>query len=233
MGELTEAPREVPPTDRKPAHCTPARLQALGLSAVAACGASIVAVASLAVARPDLSISSDPISEYVHGPYSYVQVAVFFAVGVSSMGVAGGLRCVLAPLRLGRIAAAALGVWAVGMIVAGVIDVEDEHFGTRQGAIHDATVTVAFLMLLAAAVTAAISLRRPPQRGWTPLSWAWAISLGTTLLLTGVLDGTAWFGLAERVLALVAITWLIYLGAGLYGAGLSRAGLSRGRVAEA
>jgi len=35
------------------------------------------------LARPDLSVSNDPISEYVMGHLSYVQIAVFFTVGVS------------------------------------------------------------------------------------------------------------------------------------------------------
>jgi hypothetical protein len=213
--KLAHATRRLSSPENKPSYCTPLRLRLLGLGAIAACGASIVAVGSLALARPDLSISSDPISEYVHGPYSFVQVAVFFAVGISSAGIAGGLRCVLLPMRLSRIAAVGVGVWAVGMMIAGVVDVEDEHFGTNQGAIHDAIVTVAFLMLFVAAFTAARARPGPHQRWWTPLSWAWAISLGVTLLLTGLLDRTPWFGLAERVLALVAVTWLMYLGVGL------------------
>lgn len=201
----------------EPAYCTPSRLQLFGLTAVVACVGSIFAVGALAIARPDLSISSDPISEYVHGRFSYVQIVVFFAVGVASAGIAGGLHCVLLPPRLSRLSAIALAIWSVGMMVAGVIDIEDQHFGTSEGAIHDITVTIAFLMLFVAAVIAARARPRPlrHRRSWPVVTGAWAVGIGVTLLLTGVADGTPWFGLAERALALVAVTWLIYLGTGL------------------
>jgi len=174
-------------------------------------------VALLALARPDLSISNDPISEYVHGPHSYVQIAVFFTVGVSSLALARGAWLTSAGRRA-RAAALLVAVWGVGMILGGIIDVEDQIWRTEQGAVHNVVVKIAFL-----AVTGAMALvvrwrRRPASeapgkaRALRIDSPGWVALTTVALTAAAVLQGGRWFGVAQRVLAGSVVAWLIRAG---------------------
>jgi hypothetical protein len=180
-----------------------------------ACAASVVALALL---RPDLDISQDPISEYVHGPFAYVQVAVFFAVGASSIVIAAGLwRAGGSERGRGRggggVTAALTLAWAVAIIIAGLIDVEDQILNTEKGAVHDLVAKTAFIVLFGAAVTAVRHTpRHSPRR---IVAGGMAAAMGAALAFTAATDGGRWFGLTERVLAGTAIAWLVLVGSQL------------------
>jgi hypothetical protein len=176
-----------------------------------ACAASVVALALL---RPDLDISQDPISEYVHGPFAYVQVAVFFAVGASSIVIAAGLgRAGGSERGRGRVTAALTLAWAVAIIIAGLIDVEDQILNTEKGAVHDLVAKTAFIVLFGAAVTAVRHTpRHSPRR---IVAGGVAAAMGAALAFTAATDGGRWFGLTERVLAGTAIAWLVLVGSQL------------------
>jgi hypothetical protein len=171
----------------------------------------VLSVAFLAIARPDLTVSDDPMSEYVHGPYSYVQVAVFFVIALSSALFARRLWCVAGGSWRSRVPAILLSFWAVGIAVAGCFDAEDRVLGTGQGAVHNAAVTVAFVMALLA-----MALRRdgpaPTSRLLRANAPVWTLVTGIALVATAILADRPGFGLAERFLAAVVVAWLITTG---------------------
>jgi hypothetical protein len=165
------------------------------------------AVVTLAILRPDLDIAADPISEYVHGPFSVVQIVVFFAVGLASMVIAHAMRDALRERDRWQVTSSLTWAWAIGIVIAGFVDVEDQYFGTEAGSIHDFVAKAAFV-LLALAGWSAIRLTPPRTRerhGATVL----AAAMTAALLVTGVHEGTRWFGLAERALAGVGLLWLV------------------------
>jgi len=169
-------------------------------------------VMGLAILRPDLDISRDPISEYVHGPFAFVQIAVFFAVGAASIVIALALWQVGASGK-GRLTAILTFVWGVGILIAGLIDVEDRVLGTDEGAIHDLVVKAAFVVLLGAAVTAV--RHTPPRSRERAIAAALVLVMGGAIVLTATTEGGRWFGLTERILAATAVAWLLVVGSRL------------------
>jgi hypothetical protein len=142
-------------------------------------------------------------SEYVHGPYSWIQIMVFFLVGSASLGVARQ-----APTRRGSGLVSErpfLIVWAIGMIVAGLVDVEDQLFDTEQGAVHNLVVKVAFVALL---VAACFERRRSGNVVRGVRSWL-TLLLAVAMVATAILDGEQGYGAAQRALGSVALIWII------------------------
>jgi len=188
-------------------------------------------VTLLALARPDLSVSNDPISEYVHGPHSYVQIAVFFTVGVSSLALARGAWLTSAGRRT-RSAALLVALWGVGMLLGGIIDVEDQIWRTDQGVVHNVVVKIAFLAVGGAMALVVRWRRRPaaegPRERWLPRldSPRWLALTTVALTTAAVLQGGRWFGMAQRVLAGSVVAWLVCAGLHLFDARPAAEGLS-------
>lgn len=192
-----------------PIECAPAGVRqhvAVGAASLApplALLAAAAAVAALALLRPDLPMAREPMSEYVHGPYSWVQIAVFFLVGLGSLSIAWQAK----GQRRGRFGSERpfLFAWAVGMVLAGLIDVEDQVLNTDQGAVHNLVVKVAFVALLLAAV-----IERPDATGaGRRVRLALIVLLGVLMALTAFLDGKVGYGAAQRGLGAVALAWII------------------------
>jgi hypothetical protein len=93
----------------------PRRRAALTVAQVALVGAA-GAVLALAVLRPDLDLAADPISEYVHGPFSAVQIAVFFAVGLASVVIAHAMRRALWDRDRLQVTSSLTWAWAIGSL---------------------------------------------------------------------------------------------------------------------
>ncbi|MEO5680293.1 MAG: DUF998 domain-containing protein [Acidimicrobiales bacterium] len=184
---------------------SPARRLAAG-AAAAGLGASMASVTALAVARPDLRLAHDAISEYVHGPFGYVQTLVFLVVAASSAVVAA-LLPVAGRATAGRWMRLGLLVWAAGMALGGAIDVEDAVAGTDSGAVHNVVVKVAFVALAGSMVAAC---RRPGASAFPrPGSRLWSLVLLVTLVGSATLEGMPLFGTVQRILATTAVLWLV------------------------
>lgn len=213
--------REVSLTGNADARRVP-RAALLALSIISFVGfvSSALAVVSLAVLRPELSISNHPISEYAHGPYSWVQFSVFLVVGFASLTLAAAVRLLEPRQKWPRLTQLMLGLWGVGMIVAGMVDVEDQVFATDQGVVHRIVVELAFGSLLGAMVLMN-HLPLVGRRHALGTSHVWTLVGTTALVLTAMLDGGRWYGLAQRLLAGTAVMWLAMVAIRLRRAGLS------------
>jgi len=162
-----------------------------------------LAVLALARLRPDLPIAREPMSEYVHGPYSWVQVAVFVLVGLGSLSIAWQAQ----PRRRRRFPSERpfLVAWGIGMLLAAVIDVEDQVLNTEQGAVHNLVVKAAFVALLLAAL-----IERPESPDTARGERAGLIVLLVAMMaLTAILERSAGYGAAQRGLGMVALLWVM------------------------
>jgi len=169
----------------------------LAVVALLTAGAVVLVLARL---RPDLPITNEPMSEYVHGPYNWLQTSVFFLVGLASILIArqaGTLRKVGERIFLV--------IWGLGIVTAGVVDVEDRIANTEHGAVHNLVVKLAFLSLFVGAAVDLGSSARERRRQRAVLT----VLLGTTMLATAILEGSDGYGVAQRALGTAALVWII------------------------
>src|SRR5918994_5569864 len=68
----------------------------------------------------EYSLTSDYISELAIGRYGYLQTTAFFAVGVSSLALAVGIRVATKSSWGSRIGSAFIGLYGLGAILVGI-----------------------------------------------------------------------------------------------------------------
>jgi hypothetical protein len=186
--------------------------------AVSAAGASTVVAHTLL--RADLSAVHDPISAYAHGAYGYLQAGVFLAIGLASIALALALWLLPSPssghswTHTG--ACISIGLWGVAMLACSVVDTDNPILG-RPGDLHDLIVRTGFLLLIAGMLLVAGTRSRcRVKESLQRISRPWAAASIVVLTLAAWAQQEAWFGLAERLLALCVVSWLIAVGLRLF-----------------
>jgi hypothetical protein len=183
------------------------------------------------VINPDWSPAEAMISHYVHAPRGGWLVPL----GTLSMAIASGMLTWLAAAytRGSRAGLALLGVWAAGLLVAGVFPTDPpgrwDQPPTTAGTLHG----VAALLAVAALPTAAVVLSRVWRRDprWHPVAGGLAVTaalaaaafalfmitffdvMGGPSLAVGTWSTVT--GLAERVMVWAYVGWLVVAAVGL------------------
>ncbi len=191
---------------RKAARATGGSLIALVL--VTICFAAMVL---LHVVRTDLDPVRQVMSEYANGRYGFVMTAAFYAFGLSAVVLAIRLGRSLARRPLTVFVRVLLALGGVGLILAGIFEVERPAVpDTLEEVIHsDATLTAFTLIITAMLVFAAICRR---EERWADFQ---GIALGLALVaaLAGAFSPfagqTPANGIAQRVLGLAVVLWLL------------------------
>jgi hypothetical protein len=179
----------------------PGRL-ALLLLAIAA-----LAMAALHVVQPALDPYAEPVSFYVHGAQGWLLPIALGAFGAAALALARAIRAVASSTSCRLLA-----LFGAGMLVTAVIPSDAwfpwEARPSWHGLIHAAAAMLAPALLLFPMVA---TMRLHPAGAILAVVYGASLLVSATSLAVGFLRDEAppAIGLAERILALAAVAWLI------------------------
>jgi len=169
------------------------------------------AMVVLHAVRTDLDPVRQVMSEYANGHFGWIMTAAFYAMGLASVALAVRLGRAIERRPLSVAVRVLLGLGGLGLILAGVFEVERPAVpDTVNEIIHsDATLT-AFTLIIAAMLLFAVVCRRDPA--WSDFRVGAAV-LAIIAAAAGAFSPfaglTTWSGLAQRVLGLTVVAWLL------------------------
>ena len=177
-----------------------------GRAVAAALGPVLFGVAAVVapLLRPGHGIVQESISSHAVGSWGWVQRSTFFALGLSSLVLASGLRSTTGATQAARAGWALVAVWGVGAILGGTYPADDTY-----GTVHAVVATVSFVAIVAAILLLARSFA--DDQPWRPLrgsSVALGVTAGVTAVLTAV-TASSWFGVSERLFIAAVLCWLV------------------------
>jgi hypothetical membrane protein len=181
------------------------------LSALVLAVLSFGAVAALHLLRPDLDPADHVLSEYANGSHGVIMTAVFYATGVACAALGWRLRSALDWFGITRAVPVLLVLAGVALIVSGVFEVglPDEPESAAES-IHSGASIGAFVLLIAAMLLFARACTRDTRwRTFSPVAAALAVTAAVAGILSPFADGTAWTGLAQRMLGGAVLLWLL------------------------
>ncbi|HSK96888.1 MAG TPA: DUF998 domain-containing protein [Euzebyales bacterium] len=181
------------------------------LSAVVLAILCFGAVAVLHLLRPDLDPARHVLSEYANGGHGVIMTAVFYATGVACAALGWRLRSALDWSGITGAVPALLMLAGVALIVSGVFEVglPDEPESLAE-TIHSGASISAFVLLIAAMLLFALACTRDPRwRSFRPIATALAVTAAAAGVLSPLADGTAWTGVAQRLLGGAVLLWLL------------------------
>ena len=159
-----------------------------------ALGVSTVAFAAADLLTPEYDPLQQPVSRYVNGGFGWLTT-----VAILSLGLASAVLVWLLPRS------AVLGVWAAGVLVAGVFPADppgNYAYPSMSEVIHGTAALVAFAVFPLAA--------QLMRRGW-PVAVSALLTVAFAVFMVDVVDGPdlpPLLGLAERLLIGANIVWL-------------------------
>jgi hypothetical membrane protein len=129
-------------------------------------GYFFVAVVVAHLIRPDLSLTTNFISEYVLGANGFVMTSALFVFGIGVLTFTAGLRQSLAATTYARIGLVLLVIGGIAMLFVGVFPVEVQttaEYLTRSGPIHDLAALIFFASTVAGIVLLSFGFRHDGQ----------------------------------------------------------------------
>lgn len=160
-------------------------------------------------------------SELANGERGWTVIGAFVIAGVCTLAFAVGLRRSLAPGRAAVTGPVLVGLFGIGLIIAGAFVVDPKpgypqgsaSAATLVGAIHDGNLFTTWLAMTAA--MAVMARRFAIEPGGRPWTWytiaAAAVSLGALMTALAVFDSAtqtgSWHGLWQRLAITVGFTW--------------------------
>jgi hypothetical membrane protein len=168
-----------------------------------------------------------PVSSLALGESGWMQVANFIVAGLLMLACAVGLRLALRPLRGSIWGPLLVGVWAIGLLCAGIF-VTDPVSGyppgtsdrlsghSWHGALHDLFSLAAFVALSAACFVLSCRFAARGERGWAIYSvfsgFAFAVAFVLSSAGFGQAEGLVGLaGLFQRIAVIVGFGWLTLL----------------------
>jgi hypothetical membrane protein len=205
------------------------RATGVSLAAILLVLACFGAMVLLHMVRTDLDPVRQVMSEYANGRFGWFMTAAFYAMGLACVALAVRLGRAIMRSRLSVAVRVLLGLGGLGLILAGVFEVERPAIpDTVNEIIHsDATLT-AFTLVITAMILFAIVCRRDPR--WSDfrvIAFVLAIVAAAAGAFSPFAGQTTWSGLAQRVLGLTVVSWLL-----LCAVHIRFGGLRRSRSAE-
>ncbi len=192
-------------------------LSGVGIAGPAVATAALVA---LHVVRPDVN-DTDLISAYAVGPYGWLMVAAFLALGIGALAVALGLRRAITPSWWSLVGSLLVGLFGVGFVLAGIFPVggcRDVECVARFESDTDVPITAAamahgvgsllgILLLSAGMFVLARAFKRDPR--WQSFR-RWSLVLGLAALLQFGFPGEGMVAvILMRTLVSTLILWLL------------------------
>ena len=159
--------------------------------------------------RDGYSASSDTISEGALGRYGVWQKAAFVVLGLASLLLAAVVADETDG-RLGTSAAVLLGVWALGVLLCGVFDIDEDAKGeTTPAKVHLAAAFIGFIAAVAAVWLTTFAVRTDAaQDGMFGWSLVLAVLISIAFVVVGAAPQTSsWGGLAQRGFIVLLLAW--------------------------
>lgn len=163
----------------------------------------------------EYSLTSDYISELAIGRYGFLQTAAFFAVGVSSLVLALGIRVATKGSWGSRVGSAFFGLYGLGGILVGIFPTDEVdaagHVGspTSVGAVHIGVSALAFLFGIAGMFVLSRTFKRDARwRAFWPLSLVLAVAALVAFVVSVPSQGP-WVGLMQRIFIGTIILWQV------------------------
>ena len=168
-----------------------------------------------------------PVSSLALGDYGWMQVTNFIVVGLLTLAFSAGLRRTLRPGKGSTLGPSLVGVWAVGLLGAGVF-VTDPVSGyppgapdrlsgySWHGALHDLFSLAAFVALAAACFVFGRRFAARGERGWAIYSSVSGLVFVVAFVISNAGFGQAQgivdlAGLLQRVAVAIGFGWLTLL----------------------
>ena len=211
------------------------QLEGLAWVGIAGTAFFILAVTALHFLRPDYNPVTRFISEFAVGRYGYVMTIAFFALGLGSLALALGIRGGVAPSRAKSAGSLLLGMWGIGVFLAGIFPTDLQGSpATTAGTIHNTASLISFVVLIAAIFLSSRGFKR--DLAWTSYH-APSLVMGFAALVTFVLFfisfTSGWLGIGQRAFAAVILLWLLSTGVRLRSAARARVPAETGARAAA
>ena len=175
--------------------------------------AFFAAIALLLPLVSEYSLTADTISELAIGRYGYLQAAAFFAVGVSSLALAVGIRVATKGSWSSRIGSAFIGLYGLGAIVVGIFPTDEGDAAGRVesptsiGTVHNVVSALAFVVGIAGMFVLSRTFKR--DASWRAF-WPWSLVLAVAALVGFFLQSEVpWVGLSQRILVGTITLWLV------------------------
>jgi hypothetical protein len=186
------------------------------LAAVAIVGLAFFATTALLLPLiSEYSLTADYISELVIGRYGYLQTAAFFAAGLGTLALAVGVREATKGSWGSRLGSALVGLYGVGLILAGILPTDEiDPAGrvvspTSAGAVHMVASALAFVFVIVGMFVLSRTFKRDAR--WQAV-WPWSLVLALAALI-GVIVATPsegpWVGLIQRTYIGTIILWQV------------------------
>ncbi|MCQ6557096.1 DUF998 domain-containing protein [Paenibacillus mendelii] len=178
-----------------------------------------------AFTRTGFDIKRHAISSLTLGELGWIQTVVFILTGLFSVMAAFGIRCLLRGDKGGTWGPWLIGIYGLGMIVAGLFhpdpglsfpagapaDMPTSMSG--QAAVHSAAFFTAFICLIAASFVFARRFTAQGELGWSVYCIATGI-ISPLLIIVGM-GINSWIGVIMGIAGVVAFGWVSALAARL------------------
>jgi hypothetical membrane protein len=182
------------------------------------------AVMLLHVLRGDIDPLRQVMSEYANGSHGPVMTVVFYAFGISSLALAFRLRRAFDSGRAARPIPLLLALAGVGLILAGVFEVERPLVpDTVEELIHSDASVVAFVLLITSMFLLSLACRTDPR--WWSFRWTSltiAVVASVAAMATPFSEGTGLSGGVQRLLSVSVLLWLVLTALHVRGKAFSR-----------
>jgi hypothetical protein len=193
-------------TAERQRRATGASLAAIVLAIVAFCAAML-----LHLLRRDVDPLQQMMSEYANGSRGAVMTVVFYAFGLAVLALGARLRTAIRRPGAGRLVPALLGVAGGSLVLSGVFEVGRPGVpDTVEEVVHSTASVAAFVLLILAMLLFSYATWRDAN-WWTfrGVSAGLAGAAALAGVLTPLLDGSAWSGGLQRLLAGTALVWVL------------------------
>jgi hypothetical protein len=177
--------------------------------------------------RADYDPLRHPVSSLAFDDFGWMQVANFIVTGLLMLAFAIGLRLTLQPLRGSIWGPLLVGVWAIGLLGAGIFvtdPVSGYSSGTSDrlsgyswhGALHDLFSFAAFVALSVACFVFGSWFAARSERGWAIYSAITGVVFAVAFVLSsagfGQIEGFVDLaGLFQRIAVIIGFGWLTLL----------------------
>jgi hypothetical protein len=187
------------------------RATGVSLAAILLVLGCFAAMVVLHVVRTDLDPVRQVMSEYANGRFGWFMTAAFYAMGLACLALAVRLGRAIERRRLSVAIRVVLGLGGLGLIMAGVFEVERPAVpDTLEEIIHSNATLAAFTLIITAMLLFSVVCRRDPN--WSDFRVIAAV-LAITAAVAGAFSPfagqTTWSGLAQRILGLTVVAWLL------------------------
>lgn len=187
------------------------RATGASLAVIILVSAGFAGVILLHFLRTDLDPVREVMSAYANGSFGLVMTVAFYALGLAAVLLSVRLPRATPRTAVARAVTALLAVGGVGLILAGVFEVERPLIpDTIEEIIHSNAAIGAFVLLIVAMLLFTIVCRSDPRwRGFFVIAVSLAAVATVAAAFSPIADKTPLTGIAQRTLGLTVFAWLL------------------------